>query len=350
MQRLIPASERDNWREALALLGAVDPSYLPEYHLAYALRVAHSRPLLWHFSLDGQHFLYPFLLTPVVLGSVATPYFDITSVYGYTGPIATTADSRFLAAAWAAFDGYAAQQRIIAEFVRFSPFNRNQGFAHPQANVLVNRTLAASHLPTSHQALRQSLGAKTRNMLRQAERAGLIARELPLPQYLPQFRALYDATMERHQAPPFFRYDDAYWQQLLALGAQGLRLFGTFDRCADARMVAAAMAIVHGASGLYHLGASLGEGAGPGAGNLSLFAMSCALIDSGVGFVNLTGGRTTAPNDPLLLFKRSNANGTAVFHIGQRIIDPPAYNAVAWQWQQLRGRPPEAGKTVFWRF
>ncbi|ABM60544.1 GNAT family N-acetyltransferase [Verminephrobacter eiseniae] len=355
MQRLIPASERDDWRAALAPLGALDPSYLPEYHLAYALRVAHSRPLLWHFSSDGQHFLYPFLLTPVLLGTVATPYFDITSVYGYTGPIATTADSRFLAAAWAAFDGYAAQQRIIAEFVRFSPFNRNQGFAHPQASVLANRTLAASQLPASdppasHQALLQSLGAKTRNMLRKAERAGLVARELPLPQYLPQFRALYDATMERHQAPPFFRYDDAYWQQLLALGAQGLRLFGTFGRCTGGRMTAAAMAIVHGASGLYHLGASGDEGAGPGAGNLSLFAMSCALMDSGVGFLNLTGGRTAAPDDPLLLFKRSNANGTAVFHIGQRIVDPPAYNAVARQWQQLRGAPPEAGKVVFWRF
>src|SRR6218665_2411508 len=179
---------------------------------------------------------------------------------------------------------------------------------------------------------------------------GPVGPAFPLPQSLPQFRALYDATMERHQAPPFFRYDDAYWQQLLALGAQGLRLFGTFGRCTGGRMTAAAMAIVHGASGLYHLGASGDEGAGPGAGNLSLFAMSCALMDSGVGFLNLTGGRTAAPDDPLLLFKRSNANGTAVFHIGQRIVDPPAYNAVARQWQQLRGAPPEAGKVVFWRF
>ncbi|MCW8164699.1 GNAT family N-acetyltransferase [Verminephrobacter aporrectodeae subsp. tuberculatae] len=346
MQRLIPASEPGVWRQALAPLGALDASYLPQYHLAYALRVPHSRPLLWHFSCAGQHFLYPFLLTPVVLGSVTTPYFDVSSVYGYTGPIASTADSRFIADAWTAFDAYTARQRVIAEFVRFSPFNGNQGLAHPQSCVLANRTLAVSRLPTSRAALLQSLSAKTRNMLRKAGQAGLVARELPLPQCLPQFRALYDATMVRNQVPEFFLYDDAYWQQLLALGSQGLRLFGSF---AGARLVAAAMAVVDGASGLYHLGASLNECAPPGAGNLSLFALSCGLMESGVEFLNMTGGRTTDPNDALLLFKRSNANGTAIFHIGKRIVDPLAYNAVATQWQQLQGSPPNTGKIVFWR-
>ncbi|MCO4094612.1 MAG: GNAT family N-acetyltransferase [Acidovorax sp.] len=346
MERLIPASERDSWREALAPLGGIDATYLPEYHLAYALRIAGSSPLLWHFSQGGEHFLYPFLLTPVALGSTPTPYFDITGIYGYTGPIATTLDGGFVRAAWAAFDAYAARQKIIAEFVRFSPFNRNEGFAHPQATVIANRTLAASRLPDSRDAMLQSLGSKTRNMLRKAEREGLAARELPLPQYLPAFRALYDETMQRNRAPEFFRYDDAYWAQLLNLGRQGLRLFGAF---AGESLVAASMAVAHGRSGLYHLGASLPAYAKLGAGNLGLFAMSCGLLEGGVEFLNMTGGRTAAADDPLLLFKRSNANGTATFHIGKRVVDPLAYNEVATQWRELRGSPPDAEKIVFWR-
>ncbi len=346
MERLIPASERDSWREALAPLGSIDATYLPEYHLAYALRIAGSSPLLWHFSQGGEHFLYPFLLTPVALGGTPTPYFDITGIYGYTGPIATTLDGGFVRTAWAAFDAYAARQKIIAEFVRFSPFNRNEGFAHPQAAVIANRTLAASQLPPTAEALLQSLGSKTRNMLRKAEREGLAARELPLPQYLPAFRALYDETMHRNRAPEFFRYDDAYWAQLLNLGPLGLRLFGTF---AGEKLVAASMAVAHGCSGMYHLGASLTEYAKLGAGNLSLFAMSCGLLEGGVEFLNMTGGRTAAADDPLLLFKRSNANGTATFHIGKRVVDPLAYNEVATQWRDLRGSPPDAEKIVFWR-
>lgn len=346
MDRLIPASERDGWREALAPLGEVDATYLPEYHLAYALRIQGSSPLLWHFEQSGAHFLYPFLLTPVTLGGRATPYFDITGIYGYTGPIATTADAAFLRAAWAAFDAYTSRQKIIAEFVRFSPFNRNEGFAHPGTTVIANRTLAASQLPTTTEALLQSLGSKTRNMLRKAEREGLAARELPMPRYLPAFRALYDETMQRNQAPVFFRYDDAYWEQLLNLGAQGLRLFGTF---AGDRLVAASMAVAHGRSGLYHLGASLTEYARLGAGNLSLFAMSRGLAEGGVEFLNMTGGRTASVDDPLLLFKRSNANATATFHIGKRVVDPLAYNTMATLWHELQGSPPDAEKIVFWR-
>lgn len=346
MERLIPAVERQAWREALAPLGALDATFLPEYHLAYALRIPGSAPVLWHFQQDGQHLVYPFLLTPVSLEGRATPYFDITGIYGYTGPMATTTDPGFLRAAWAAFDGYTAGQKVVAEFVRFSPFNRNEGLAHPQTQVIANRTLAASQLGGGHQALLQSLGSKTRNMLRKAEREGLAAREVPLPQYLPEFRDLYGQTMARNGAPAFFHYDDAYWDRLLELGPQGLRLFGTF---AGSRMVAASMAVAHGRSGLYHLGASLTEYARLGAGNLSLFAMSCGLMDAGVAFLNMTGGRTAAPDDPLLLFKRSNSNGTATFHIGKRVVDPLAYNALATQWRELRGSPPDAEKVVFWR-
>lgn len=346
MEQLIPASERAGWREALERVGEVDATCLPEYHLAYALRIAGSQPLLWTFSEGRRHFIYPYLLTPVVVGDAGTPWFDITSIYGYTGPLANTDDNDFLQAAWQAFDRYAAAHKIVAEFVRFSPFNINQRFAHPAATVLENRTLAASRLPDSREALLQSLGSKTRNMLRKAERSGLAAREVALPQYLPQFRALYDQTMARNQAPGFFRYDDAYWERLLALGPAGLRLFGTFE---GERMVAASMAVAHGRSGLYHLGASLGEYAKLGAGNLSLFSMSCGLMEAGVAFLNMTGGRTSAADDALLLFKRSNANGTAAFHIGKRIVDPLAYNALAAQWQQLHGSPPDAEKIVFWR-
>jgi hypothetical protein len=346
MHRLIAASECAPWNEALALIGDVDATCLPEYHLAYALRVPQSSPLLWHFSQGGHHLVYPFLLTPVVLDGAATGYHDISSVYGYTGPIATTRDTAFLDAAWQAFDGFAAQQNIVAEFIRFSPFSRNERFAHPQATVQANRSLAISALAATQEALLQSLGSKTRNMLRKAAREGLTARELELPLQLPAFRALYEETMRRNNAPEFFWYDDAYWQHLLKLGKNGLRLFGTF---AGEQMVAASMAIARGKSGLYHLGASLTEYARLGAGNLSLYAMSCGLMAGGVTYLNMTGGRTVRPDDPLLLFKRSNANGTAPFHIGKRVVNPAAYNSLAAQWQQLHGVPRDAGKVIFWR-
>lgn len=346
MYPLIPASDCVAWRERLDLFGQVDCSYLPEYHLAYALRIKGSSALLWHFEEGGEHLVYPFLLTPVMVGETATPYFDMSGIYGYTGPLATTSSPDFLHKAWAAFDAYTDEHNIIAEFVRFSPFNNTQRFAHPHTKVEANRQLAASHLPTSEDEVLQLLGSKTRNMLRKAQGAGLSARELALPEYLPAFRALYDDTMTRNQAPEFFKYDDAYWSHMLKLGHDGLRLFGVF---ADETLVATSMAVVHGQSGLYHLGASLSEYSKLGAGNLSLFEMSRCLMHSGVRFINMTGGRTTASDDALLLFKKSNATTTVTFYIGKRIVNQPAYDSVAKLWQTQCGAAPDAAKIVFWR-
>ncbi len=346
MPTLIKAADCSAWCDALSHFEAVDCTYLPEYHLAYSLRIPNSKAMLWHFQSGGEHFIYPFLLTPVIIGNTPTGYYDISGIYGYTGSLATTNAAGFLSAAWQAFDAYTSQQKIIAEFVRFSPFNKNEIFAHPDAEVTANRMLAVSYLPETEEELLKLLGSKTRNMLRKAERQNITARELSLPEHLPAFRQLYADTMSRNNAPEFFWYDDAYWNHMLKLGKSGLRLFGAF---ADGTLVAASMAVVHGKCGLYHLGASINEYARLGAGNVSLFAMSCALMADGVRFINMTGGRSTAGDDPLLLFKKSNATGTSTFYIGKRIIDKAAYGHVRDRFQQETGNIPDAAKIIFWR-
>lgn len=344
---LIPAHDTNTWHSAMAHFGALDSTYLPEYHLAYHLRIAHSEPFLWHYSAGDHHLIYPFLRTPVMVGGTLTGDYDISGIYGYTGPIATTNDASFLQGAWQAFDAFTNEQRIIAEFIRFSPFNRNQACHHPDVSVEENRILAASYFPedASAQSLLGLLGSKTRNMLRKAEREGLTARELSLPEWLRAFRALYDETMNRNGAPDFFYYDDAYYKHLLTL-QNGLRLFGTF---ADDKLVAAAMSVSHGPSGLYHLGASLPEYARLGAGNLSVFSMSCGLMRSGVRFLNMTGGRTQSASDPLLLFKKSNATGTAPFYIGKRIVNAASYQRIRADWQAHTKSAPDEHKIIFWR-
>ncbi|MCB0321303.1 MAG: hypothetical protein KDD60_10280, partial [Bdellovibrionales bacterium] len=133
MDELIEASNVIKWRSLLACFSQIDASYLPEYHQAYSLRVKNSTALLWHYTDGPDHFIYPFLLTPISLSLNAdraqfSGYFDISSIYGYTGPLATNSSAEFLERAWRSFDEYAASQKIVAEFIRFSPFNRTERF------------------------------------------------------------------------------------------------------------------------------------------------------------------------------------------------------------------------------
>jgi hypothetical protein len=335
----------------LAVFPAIDVCQTPEYHMAYATRTPGAEPLLWLFEAGADRFGYPFLMAPVrwqrADGSVEeTGYTDVAGIYGYSGPLATTADRGFLEAAWNAFGAWAAGRKAIAEFIRYSPHAGTHRFAPPGGTVEDNRPIAVSRLPASAAALLEALDAKTRNMIRKAEKAGLTARELDPPAWIPRFRVLYDETMARNASPGFFAYDDEYYGRLLALPAGEMRLFGTFH---GEDLVAASIALAHGKGSLYHLGASKKEFSHLGANNLCLYAMSSALIAAGIGFLNLGGGRTTAPDDPLMRFKRSNGTGTETYRIGRRVLDHSGYAAVIERWRATRGEDPDPAKAIFWR-
>jgi hypothetical protein len=351
-QGLIHATQTQSWRAILAQCNRVDPCHLPEYHLAYATRLQQAKPVLWWYESAGHYFAYPFMLAPVYITAPngdehPTSYYDISSVYGYCGALTSHGtEADFIQNAWQAFDLWAQQNHVICEFTRFSPFADNTAQAHPHCQISANRILAVSHLSDASKALMNLLPSKTRNMLRKAEKQGLTAREMNIKSELGAFRTLYESTMQRNQATDFFYYDDIYYQHLQMLPHGGLRLFGVFDK---QKLVSAAMAITHGASALYHLGANLRDYMHLGAGNLALFAMQSACMQSDIHFVNLTGGRSTALDDPLLRFKKSNGTHTQPYYIGTRIINQRAYEAVAKQWQAVYNQPADTTKIQFYR-
>lgn len=343
---LIEAAGKREWRSALDSFARVDVCQTPEYHAAYSLRIAGSSPVMWRYQNGEDIFCYPFLLTPVLVEKEDTGYKDISSIYGYSGPLSTTANKDFLALAWQAFDEWAAENKVIAEFIRFSLYADNRGFAHPGTQIELNRPSAISRLPGTDDALLEALGKKTRNMIRKAEKIGLAAREMEPQKGLAAFRSLYDRTMDRNEAPGFFLYDDEYYNRLLSLPQGEVRLFGAFE---GEKMVAAAMALVYKRGALYHLGASLQDYNSLGAGNLCMFEMSRRLMAGGVEFLTVGGGRTTAEDDPLYRFKKSNATGVGAYYIGKRIVDPEGYKKVAQMWRNLHKKDPDLQKLQFYR-
>jgi len=348
---IVFAIDSQKWRSSLKPFQHVDVCYLPEYHVAYCRRIKGSKPILWCFDDGKDFFCYPFLKTPIVFQKLngsreETNYFDISSVYGYSGPLSTTVDDNFLIKAWSAFDVFALNNKIIAEFTRFSLYADNSIFAHKDTKVEFNRLSAVSYLTKSIDLLFTNLGKKTRNMIRKAQKLNFKVEELELKNYLNEFRVLYDQTMLRNKANEFFLYDKQYYMDLLKLPNDELRLFCVFD---NNKMVAAAIALVHKKCALYHLGASLNEFSKYGLGNLVMFEMSKALIKSGVEFLTIGGGRSRLKNDDLFRFKKNNATHIANYYIGKRIINTLAYKDIINIWESLYNKKVESNKLLFYR-
>lgn len=341
--KILLPNQIEEWRETLKKFSRVDVCQLPEYNIAYQRRIRNSQACMWCYK---DSFCYPFLLTPVQVRDKnnnvhQTEYYDISSIYGYSGPLCS--DKAILEDAWSAFDDWSKEQKVIAEFTRYSLFAKTNENAHPETEILDNRPSAVTYLDGD---LLQSLGKKTRNMIRKAEKSGLIAEELDPKAYMDSFRALYDETMERNKATDFFAYDDVYYDTLLSIPGEELRLFGAFDQ---GKMVAAAISLSHGDGALYHLGASLREYSNLGAGNLALYSMSAALQEGGVKFITVGGGRTTVSDDPLFRFKKSNASHVETFQIGKRIVNQKGYKEVVDLWESLYKKPIETSNLIFYR-
>lgn len=348
--QIISINQAKKWHEALSLFNQCEPSFLPEYYKAYLSKSPQSKVLLWFMQEKDFAFCYPFILSPIAENSDALlqkyhQYHDISSVYGYGGPLVNECNQDFVAKAWSCFDEWAQSEKVVAEFIRFSPYSQNHRFAHPQASIELNRQLAVSYLPNSQEKFWQLLDSKTRNMIRKAQKHGLRAEEMPLSS-INLFQDLYLATMNRNAAPDFFYYDSHYYQELMALGNNALKLFGIYHQTT---LVSAAMILIHNNCALYHLSATDSKYSALGAGNIALWHISNFLIEQGISFFNLGGGRTTNPQDPLWKYKRSNSIGETTFYVGKRIINTSIYHEMLDVWNTAKGQAHPPTNLLFYR-
>lgn len=96
------------WYQFLNKFKQLDFYFTPEYHELYKFRYKNAKPLVWIYHKDKNFFIYSFNLTPIPKIQLnKKKIYDISSTYGFVGPISTTKDKKFLSDAWKEFDFWA---------------------------------------------------------------------------------------------------------------------------------------------------------------------------------------------------------------------------------------------------
>jgi serine/alanine adding enzyme len=287
----------DGYARALAgLTGDPDPYLAPEYLVAAA---AAEEGELAAFAAPGV--VYPFLVRRLKGGRC-----DITSAYGYGGPLGE-GDWR------PAFRGACREQGVISEFIRFHPLLQNQ---HDLADVELRPIQDTVTVDTrlDDDALLAQMQPTARNKLRKAGRRGVQAEE---SRDLGHFHDLYHATMQRTDADQSYLFDGDYFAGLDRLGDRLLML--------DAGC-AAALFICGGGAMHYHLSGSTPEGRRDAATNLLLWEAMRHARARGLHTLHLGGGLRAG--DALATFKQSVGAGRAPYFQGRAVHDPDAYRAL----------------------
>jgi serine/alanine adding enzyme len=261
---------------------------------------------------------------------------DLETVYGYTGPIATTDSVSFLARAWGGFDAWCLKHGVVSEFIRFNPFLKTSRFAAPQTEVDVDREMINVRLDRNEGDLWNSYEPVQRNRVRKALKNQMRCREIGLERGLPVFRALYEATMRRAGASSFYFFPGTYYD---AIGSNlSLHALLFFVMCQD-EPVAAALFLTSGETIHYHLGGSSEEYLRLAPNNLLFHQVAVWGQQRGFKNLHLGGGRTNRPDDPLLRFKKRFGGEVVPLHLGRRVHDRARYDALCDLWLGQQKEP-----------
>ncbi len=321
--RILTTRDAEAWNGYLARLPGADIYHTPEYHAAHEANG--DGTALCFVAEEGENLLlHPFMLRDIP----GTGWRDIETVYGYGGPLANQGAGSFLRMASACWVEYCRRIRVVAEFIRFNPISGNHALYHPLATK--DRETVVLDLSGTPADLMARYSKRHRNMIRRAEREGLVCwqlctgREIP-----PAFIDLYSRTMARCAATEYYSFGPAYFDALRHGLGDRLLLFGVQG---GTTLSAAAIFMRYGDRLHYHLAGSDPNSPGYGDNNLLLHTAALWGQANGCRWLHLGGGRTPNPGDSLLHFKSSVSSERRVFYTGRRVHNQAAYDQLCGEW------------------
>jgi hypothetical protein len=288
---------------------------------------------------------WPYLLQAIDRGPGPEVQFrDVTSVYGYSGPVVHNCaeDKDFLAGAWDAFlDAWRAQS-VVSVFTRFHPILANQAWLRSEwanSNVLGNtykegKTVAID-LSKSPDEVWADYQRKLRQHLRRVEREQPFTTVYdPEWLHLDEFISMYHITLQRNNAAPFYFFSRSYFEALKeTLGPHG-SLF--LCRCAD--MIAAALLIIeYDGIASIHLAASYDRSSALSPNKWLFHAAQVFARSRGNRFLHIGGGRGSRDDDPLFRFKAQFSSTHLPFYTGRWVLDTEAYDYLAAERRRQAG-------------
>jgi len=351
--RILDATDAREWDRWVRALPEADAYYLHGYvSLAEVLGEGEARMAVLETS--SGRVIYPFVQRSISELPFASSipdvgqYLDITSPYGYGGPLVTTASGCAEEAVdplAREFDGlfrrWCRANNVVSEFVRFHPLADNVAVFGHLYGATLDRSTVYLDLTSGKERVWQGLARTSRRNVRRARRSGLtVVSESGgdgLPAGLHGFRELYRHTMDRNEASGYYYFGKDYFDQLFRrLGPRAVLISVHREEAIVASMIMLAYRRwLHA-----HLAGSDTALLSLRPNDLLFFEAAAWGANHGFEILHLGGGRTAEDDDSLLRFKASFSPCRAEFHTAARIHLPDTYTKLEQAWRCHKGEAP----------
>jgi hypothetical protein len=285
---------------------------------------------LFHFEYreGGSLFINLAIKSPIdKIGAINCDegYYDLETPYGYGGFYTNDINVDFVGRAIEKRRERCHDENIIAEFIRFHPFNL---FPHKFDKLfdmcIYDRNVAVVDLQLSHEERWKQYSGNTRNILRKCSKT----HTFQPTENIEKFVNLYYETMKINEADKFYYFDTKYFHNLLNI--DGVYLY---EVVYEGKTIAMSFFMRTSEIAHYHLSANDTDYLKLNANYFILDNAFEEAIKWGSKYFLLGGGRTNDANDSLLKFKQKYSKITKPFYIAGMIYNHDKFWEYIHEWE-----------------
>lgn len=211
--------DREQWRRELENVKELRPDlhYRPEY---CGLFRDQGEVRLFVYREGSASVIYPLLLRRVNLipglkGKLKQDLYDISSPYGYGGPLANqAAGERVWDNFYRCFTKYCNTHDIITEFIRFHPLLGNHRLLQNHVEVEKVSSVVCVDLKGSNEEIWLGYERNNRKNIKKAYREGLEVILEETPARFTDFISIYQHTLSRNRASDFYLFSDGFYDDI----------------------------------------------------------------------------------------------------------------------------------------
>lgn len=292
-------------------------------------------PILFYLESHLGKVMYPFLYRDIAESPnlkekiPEKTYFDISTVYGYGGPIVEMHPAYDSVDAYNAlteefhyyFSHYCDQKGIVSQFDRFHPFLNTHEFFTNYCEVTLNKKTVSMDLQNVDD-MTQNLTSGCRNKIRQAEKKGVTIVVDDDIQTLEVFIEMYTRTMKHNQATNYYFFNEHFFEDVKQVSREHMMIANAYY---EGEIIASALILYFDGYLHHHFSGSMSEYRQLKPNNLLFYEIAKWGSQQGYELFHLGGGHA-AENDSLFRFKKSFSKSEPKdFYIGKRIHNQEKY-------------------------
>lgn len=279
---------------------------------------------------ENEHIFYNIAIKRPIkkIGDIDTfdGYFDLETAYGYGGFVINTDDKGFILNAVSQYQKKCFDENIIAEFIRFHPFNEFPIKYQELFDMnIYDRDVVYVDLELSKEERWNSYSSKTRNILRKCEKELIFEQSTNINKFV----ELYEQTMNKNNAGEFYYFSKNYYEQLLKNISIDLYAVKKDEQVISSAFFMQSDEFVH-----YHLSANDYNMRQYNANYFILDQMFELAKKNNKKYFYLGGGTTSLKDDLLLKFKQKFSKLTKPFYISGKIYDKEIYDKYVKLWEE----------------